>query len=229
MADDDGAEDPGAAGLSLADLARISGATVPAEDQAAAAAEDWQAPPSVTRFLMPHERQVIAVRPHTVRLAGPAAVAGLGLLAAIALNGWAYAAGHATPGLIHPLWIAYTAGVLWSAYQWQAWRADWFVLSGRRALHIWGLLKRHVDELPISKLRDVKYTQTVPGRVLGYATFEFTSIATDHSLRRIPFMPWPEAIHREISRLISPADGVAGPKLRRTGDDDLIGGAPDGL
>lgn len=223
MADDD-AEDPGTAGLSLADMARIAGVPMPAEDLAAEAAEGTPAPPSVLRFLMPHERQVIALRPHQARLAGPAAAFVLGLAAAIALNGWAYAAGHATPALIHPLWIAWTAGALWSVYQWQVWRADWFVLSGSRALHVWGLVRRHVDELPISKLRDVKYTQTMPGRVLGYATFEFASIATDHSLRRVPYMPWPEAVHREISRLISPASGAAGPKLWRTGEGDLIGG-----
>lgn len=226
MADDDGAEDPGTAGLSLADMARIAGVPMPAEDLAAAAADADYTPPSVTRFLMPHERQVIAVRAHQARLAGPGAAFGLGLLAAIALNGWAYSVGHASVALIRPLWVAWMAAAAWSAYRYATWRVDWFVLSSVRALHVWGLVKRHVDELPISKLRDVKYTQTIPGRALGYATFEFASIATDHSLRRIPYMPWPEAVHREISRLISPASGAAGPKLHRT---EAIGGEPDGL
>jgi hypothetical protein len=221
------AEDPGVAGVSLADLARERGVELEPQN-AYAAPEGPVMPPSVARFLMPHERRVIATRPHPARLAGPAAAFGVGLAAAIALNGWAYSAGHATITVIRPLWLAWAAAAAWSAWQWLTWRSDWFVLSGSRALHVWGLARRHVDELPISKMRDVKFTQTMPGRVLNYATFEFASIATDHSLRVVRFMPDPVEIHREISLIISPPGGPLGPKLGRTArnttDQDPIPG-----
>jgi len=160
-------------------------------------------PPAVSRWLLPAERPILATRAHPARLAGPAAA----ILAALVLAVWAnvalYGAHHASTGNVRTVWMLFAAGAAWSVYRWLDWRASWLIITPRRVLSVSGIARRTLEQLPVTKLRDADMRQGIPGRVLGYATFEFSSIATGHSLQHVDYVPWPEDVHREITALIT--------------------------
>jgi membrane protein YdbS with pleckstrin-like domain len=164
------------------------------------------APAWLGRYLKADEHDVIAVRLHPVLLARPAAVFLGGLAAAVALNGWMYAAGRAPAPAVHVIWIAWLAGALWSAASWLRWRGTMFCVTGHRVMlaELTARFGRRITMLPVQRLRDIEYTQSLMGRLLRYATFEFTSIATDHALASVRFMPRPEWMYQRACDLTMP-------------------------
>lgn len=180
---------------------------------------DFEIPRTVAPYLKADETRVIPMRLHHIRLLMPALVTVGGLLAAIALNAWAYASGHDAPIVVHVTWGLWAVGVAWSAYMWAEWRQTWFVVTGHRVIFIKStrLLGRHVTMLPISKMRDLAYQQTGLGRLLGYATFDFASIGTEKALDLIRFIPWPEWTYQQITELIMPDTDRRAVKQGRTG------------
>jgi Bacterial PH domain len=169
---------------------------------------DFPVPPIARKYLKSDEAQAIPMRQHVIRLALPAVVFVGGLLAAIALDSWAYATGHAKPNLVHLIWWAWFLAAGWSLVRYMLWRQTWFVVTGHRVMLIEtsAKLRRTVTMLPISKMRDYEFTQTLLGRWAGYATFEFMSIGTDRALRTVRFVPYPVWVYQQISELVMPAD-----------------------
>jgi uncharacterized membrane protein YdbT with pleckstrin-like domain len=149
-------------------------------------------PPAVARYLMGAEIRagVIAVRQHPIVLALPALVLAGGLLAAIIINAQLYAAHRATIGPVRGIWLAWAAGAAWSAWKYTGWRSRWFVITGTRLMTIGGILVRKVTPLPLKRVRDLELIQPLLGRYLGYGTIECESIATDHALHRVRYLPF---------------------------------------
>lgn len=160
-------------------------------------------PSAVTRWLLPGERPILATRAHYARLALPAAALLAALILAIWVNAALWSAHHASPGNVHAVWLSFLAVALWAAWRWLDWRSSWIIITRRRVLSVYGIARRTLEQLPVTKLRDADMRQGIPGRLLGYATFEFSSIATGHSLQEVEFVPWPEDVHREITALIT--------------------------
>ena len=207
--DDDGAEPEAEAVPALEDEPRHYAPPPKWRPEYTPAAETWaemEVPAEVRRYLKQDESRAIALRQHWVRLVAPGLAALGGLALAAALNGWAYSTGHASPALVHSIWLAYLAGLGWAAYKYGEWRQTWFIVTGHRVMlleakHLFG---RDITMLPIPKMRDVAYRQTTFGRFLGYATFDFASIGTEKALDLVPFLPWPEWLYQEISDLAMP-------------------------
>jgi membrane protein YdbS with pleckstrin-like domain len=168
-------------------------------------------PDQIRPYLKVNETRVMATRQHPVKLIVPAVAFVGGFAVAAVINGVLYAAHQASDTPVHALWISYVVVALWAATRYAAWRQRWFVVTGQRLMLISGVVARHVDMLPMTKLRDVHYEQTMVGRVIGYATFNCDSIATEHALQEVYFVPYPEEIYREICELIMPEGGKRGP------------------
>ncbi len=168
----------------------------------------FEIPRMIAPYLKPDEDKVIPVRLHWSRLALPGLAAVGGLMAAIGLNSWMYEAGNAPALAVHVIWLAWLAGLGWALYRWAEWRQTWFVITGHRLVLIESrhLLARRVSMLPISKMRDVRLEQTVPGRIAGYGTLDFASIGTEQALDRVQFLPWPEWLYKEICELAMPEE-----------------------
>lgn len=165
---------------------------------------DAYLPHAVARWLLENEYPIIATRQHPARLLAPAAVLLAGIAAGILANLAELKAHHATGPVVHNTWaIIVLAALAWSVWRWQDWRATWIIITPRRVLSVYGILNRTCEQLPVSKLRDADLTQDLWGRLLGYATFEFSSIATGSSLQEVRFVPMPVETHREITRLIT--------------------------
>jgi len=206
----------GAAGVSMRQLVAeedelaarhhlISADRQPELDQA----EDiwvYEIPRSIEPYLKADEWKVIPVRLHQCLLLVPALAAVGGLALAIAANALLYVDGHATIGPVRLVWFLWLAALGWAAWRWIEWRQTWFVITGHRLILIETrrLIGRQVTMLPVSKMRDVKLLQTVPGRLFRYGTLDFASIGTEGALDVVRFLPRPEWLYQEVCNLSMP-------------------------
>jgi Bacterial PH domain len=209
-------DDDAAPGVSLADLrglTMVTGSREPDDRYTGIDLDPADVPPLVARFLLPLERDVIAVRRHWIVLIPAAAVAIGGLAAAIALNSWAYESGTASLLLVRVIWFGWLAGLGWAILKWAGWHFTWFVATSQRLMYITGLFRRRVTPLPLSRLTDCRMEQDVPGRRLGFGTLICESFATDHALHEVTFLPEIQWLFNQTWELRLPLPTMPGPKL----------------
>jgi membrane protein YdbS with pleckstrin-like domain len=103
--------------------------------------------------------------------------------------------------------------------------AEWwmrhFIVTRRRVLLTSGVIVRTVTLLPLRRITDLTWQETLLGQVLGYGTFRFESAGQDQALRHLSFMPDAQSLYREVSKLLFTSD-YAG--AAAGGDDE---GGPD--
>lgn len=165
--------------------------------------EGFEIPAAVQAFLQADELSVIPVRLHWVRLLPPMAAFGGGLLAAAALSIWGNMAGWAHPPVMRLIWFTWVIGAAWAVYRWLTWRGTWFVITGYRIMLIRAAWtgRRHVEMLPLTKIRDLGYDQDTGGRIFRYATFTFASLGTGRALSSVRYIPEPEWMYQRLSEL----------------------------
>lgn len=89
------------------------------------------------------------------------------------------------------------------------WITTQYVFTNRRIIVRSGLVSRHGRDMPLSKVNNVSFDVSVPGRLLNYGTLTIDS-ASDEALI-IDDVPNVEHIQREVNRLHEEDD------LRRRG------------
>jgi membrane protein YdbS with pleckstrin-like domain len=87
------------------------------------------------------------------------------------------------------------AALLWSNV---AWYFERFVITDRRIMLVTGLIVRRVTMMPLVRVTDMKYEQTVLGRMLGYGTFRVESAGRLNRMSRIRHMPDPNELYLRI-------------------------------
>jgi hypothetical protein len=98
--------------------------------------------------------------------------------------------------------------------------AEWwmrhFIVTRRRVLLTSGVIVRTVTLLPLRRITDLTWQETLLGQVLGYGTFRFESAGQDQALRHLTYMPRAQELYRRVSMLLFGADygGAA------SGDDE---------
>jgi hypothetical protein len=155
------------------------------------------------RYLLDGERLVAAVHQHWGKVAEPvlSAVAGGGLAI------WADASLPRSLNLLSTLlWWAWFALVARAAYRVLEWRLDWFVATDKRLLLFHGFITRKVAMMPLSKVTDMTYNRSVPGRLLGYGRFVMESAGQDQALREVNWVPQPDHHYRAICAEIFEVD-----------------------
>ncbi|WP_432547037.1 PH domain-containing protein [Kineococcus sp. SYSU DK004] len=171
-------------------------------------------PRSVRRYVLPSERLVVAVRRHPARLAEPVASAVAGFALWLWLNLELLEGTPFLPDLLLLGWAVLFARAVW---QLLSWRVDWFVATDRRLLLTYGVLNRRVAMMPVSKVTDMSYNQSLPGRLLGYGEFVMESAGQDQALHDVDWLPVPDQLYLSIVAEIFGVDAVrdARNKLRR--------------
>ncbi len=88
--------------------------------------------------------------------------------------------------------------------------AEWwmrhFIVTRRRVLLTSGVIVRTVTLLPLRRITDLTWQETLLGQLLGYGTFRFESAGQDQALRHLTFMPDAQGLYREVSRLLFSSD-----------------------
>lgn len=147
------------------------------------------------RYLLDGERMVVAVHQHWSRVAGVVAGTVLGLLLVVAIA----MITPASAGLVSDLaWWLWLALLVYCLVQLLLWRHDWFIATDRRLLLTYGLVSRKVAMMPLAKVTDMSFNQSVSARFLGYGTFVMESAGQDQALRQIDYIPDADLHYRSI-------------------------------
>jgi membrane protein YdbS with pleckstrin-like domain len=157
-------------------------------------------PVAINKYLLPREVQVATVRQHPAVLISPSAQALGGLLVA----------GIVTTSLVHGLlatiiwaaWLVLFLRLIWKAINWSV---DYFVVTSERLLLTTGFLTRKVNMMPLTKVTDMSFRRTFPGRLLGYGEFIVESAGQDQALRNVEFIPYPEQLYLLICGMLFPS------------------------
>jgi membrane protein YdbS with pleckstrin-like domain len=156
----------------------------------------------VEKYLLPNEEAVIATRRHWAVLIEPTArfvpvfVVGLWLLTLDPDNRVTSVAGMV---------LGIVALVLYGLRITEWWMRH-FIVSRRRVLLTSGVIVRTVTLLPLRRITDLTWQETLVGQVLGYGTFRFESAGQDQALRHLTYMPDAQGLYREVSRLLFGSD-----------------------
>ena len=151
--------------------------------------------PGLQRYLLDGERVVVAMHQHWGKVAGPVAAAVAGLVLAV----WVHASvAPSWAMVVRVTWIAWLVLFVWTLWQLFEWRHDWFVATDKRLLLTYGLISRRVAMMPLTKVTDMSYSRSIPGRILGYGQFIMESAGQDQALHDISWVPDPDHTYRAI-------------------------------
>lgn len=152
------------------------------------------------RLLAPGERIVVRTRRHAIvliRSVGAALVVVLaGLFLAVYVGGvgrfaetervWAWGGvGIALVGLC----VALPA--------WLRWRSEEYLVTDRRVIQLEGVLSKRVLDSSLEKINDVRLSQSLAGRLLGFGTIEILT-ASETGMNRLDQVPAPLEFKRAM-------------------------------
>ncbi len=156
-------------------------------------------PASVSRYLLPHERQVITVHKHPAVLVRPI----FEVLIGLAIAGWlsnSLAHGNGTAILV--IWILWGLLLVRLGIKVLEWSVDYFVVTSQRFVLTTGILVHKVNMMPLAKVTDMSFQRSAMGRILGYGEFILESAGQDQALRNVDYIPYPEQLYLEVCGLI---------------------------
>lgn len=164
------------------------------------------APASVSRFLLPHEHQVITVRQHPAVLLKAVVIVLGGLIVAGVLTSVAASAGST---LVAIIWWAWLLSLVYLVEQVSEWAVNYFIVTNQRMVYTYGLLTRKVAMMPLSKVTDMSFQRSPVGRIFGFGKFILESAGQDQALREINYIPYPEQVYLEVCGMIFPSKDSA--------------------
>jgi membrane protein YdbS with pleckstrin-like domain len=156
----------------------------------------------VEKYLLPDERAVVATRRHWAVLIEPTAKS----LPVFVVGVWLL--------LLDPEnRVTSTAGLLvllgslgYFGLRVAEWWMRHFIVSTRRVLLTSGVIARTVTLLPLRRITDLTWKETLLGQVLGYGTFRFESAGQQQALSEITFLPGADVLYRRVSALLFSSD-----------------------
>jgi hypothetical protein len=157
-------------------------------------------PVAINKYLLPREVQVATVRQHPAVLIPASALTLGGLLLAGILSATVL---HGIPADV--LWVAWLVLLLRLVWKIMNWSVDYFVVTSERLLLTRGFLTRRVNMMPLSKVTDMSFKRSFPGRLLGYGEFIVESAGQDQALRNVEFIPYPEQLYLLICGMLFPS------------------------
>jgi uncharacterized membrane protein YdbT with pleckstrin-like domain len=70
------------------------------------------------------------------------------------------------------------------------WSTEVYLVTDRRVIRVEGVLRKQALDSGLAKINDVRLTQTVAGRLLGYGTLEIIT-ASESGINRLDYLPRP--------------------------------------
>ena len=161
------------------------------------------------KYLNEGEEVILDLRPHWAFLAGPV----LALVASVALAIWVSQAVDSDVALFPALALAVVA-LLFFLVRLAQWTTTDFVLTTDRLVYRKGVVSRQGREIPLERLNDVSYQQTLVQRLLGAGDLLVES-GGERGQSQYGHFAHPQDIQNEIHRAIEAAaardaDRVAG-------------------
>jgi uncharacterized membrane protein YdbT with pleckstrin-like domain len=171
----------------------------------------------VEKYLLPGEDPVVVIRRHWAVLIEPT----VKFLPAVVLGGWLLLLDPENRVTSSAGLLVLLVAVVYYGLRFAEWWMRHFIVSRRRVLLTSGIIARTVTLLPLRRITDLTWEETLLGQVLGYGTFRFESAGQDQALRHLTYMPDAQARYREVSELLFSSDyGGAAISGDEEGNDD---------
>lgn len=77
------------------------------------------------------------------------------------------------------------------------WATEVYLVTDRRVIRVEGVLRKQALDSGLAKVNDVRLTQTVAGRLLGYGTLEIIT-ASESGINRLDYLPQPMAFKKAM-------------------------------
>jgi uncharacterized membrane protein YdbT with pleckstrin-like domain len=154
------------------------------------------------KYLLADEPPVIATRRHPAVLVRPF-VRGIPALAA---GAWILqlAPGNRVSSILGLLVVL--GALTYLGLHVAEWWVRHFLVTRRRVLLTSGVIIRTVAVMPLRRITDLTWKETVWGQVLGYGTFRFESAGQQQGLDEITFLPHANALYKRLSELMFGTD-----------------------
>jgi membrane protein YdbS with pleckstrin-like domain len=178
----------------------------------------------VEKYLLPGEQAVVVTRRHWAVLLEPTAK----FLPMLLIGGWLLQFDPTNRVTSSVGLILLLVAFVYYGLRLAEWWMRHFIVSRRRVLLTSGVIVRTVTLLPLRRITDLTWQETLLGQVLGYGTFRFESAGQDQALRHLTFMPDAQRRYRQVSELLFGSDyGGAATSGDDEGNDDrdLTGGS----
>ncbi|WP_337062419.1 PH domain-containing protein [Kineococcus sp. G2] len=153
----------------------------------------------VKRRLLAGERTHVTAQRHWAQLVGTVAGVVVGFVAVLWLG---FHLPPEPPLLRDALFLGWVVLLLRAVWRLLTWRNGWFIATDKRLLLTRGVVNRRTAMMPLSKVTDMSYNQSVPGRLLGYGQFVLESAGQDQAMRRIDWVPDPDEKYRDLCEVI---------------------------
>jgi Bacterial PH domain len=152
----------------------------------------------VEKYLLPDERAVVATRRHWAALAGPT----VRFLPVVLIGGWLLVFDPDNRVTSSAGLIVLVGALVYYGLRVAEWWMRHFIVSTRRVLLTSGVVARTVTLLPLRRITDLTWKETLPGQLLGYGTFRFESAGQDQALSEITFLPGADVLYQRVSGLL---------------------------
>jgi membrane protein YdbS with pleckstrin-like domain len=169
----------------------------------------------VDKYLLDDEKPaVLAVRRHWAVLIEPTAK----FLPAFLAGGWLLLFDPENRVTSSAGLILIVASLVYYGLRVVEWWMRHFIVSRRRVLLTSGVIARTVTLLPLRRITDLTWKETLLGQVLGYGTFRFESAGQQHALSEITYLPHADQLYRQVSGLLFGGDYGGG--AANSGDEE---------
>ena len=166
----------------------------------------------VEKYLLPGEQAVVVTRRHWAVLIEPT----VKFLPVFLIGGWLLVLDPDNRVTSSAGLLVILASLIYYGLRVGEWWMRHFIVSRRRVLLTSGVVVRTVTLLPLRRITDLTWQETLLGQVLGYGTFRFESAGQDQALRHLTYMPDAQTRYRQVSELLFGSDKAAA----TTGDDE---------
>ena len=154
------------------------------------------------KYLLEDEEPVLTRRRHWAVLIEPTAK----FLPAFVLGAWLFLVDPDNPVTTTAGLVVLVVALGYYALRVAEWWMRYFIVTRRRVLLTSGVIVRTVTLLPLRRITDLTWQETLLGQVLGYGTFRFESAGQDQALRHLTYMPDAQGLYREVSSLLFASD-----------------------
>ena len=169
----------------------------------------------VAKYLLDDEVAVLAIRRHWAVLIEPTAK----FLPAFLVGSWLLVVDPVNRVTSSAGLILIVASLGYYGLRVVEWWMRHFIVSRRRVLLTSGVIARTVTLLPLRRITDLTWKETLLGQVLGYGTFQFESAGQGNALAEITFLPHADRLYRQVSALLFGSDWGSG-GAATSGDDE---------
>lgn len=184
--------------------------------------------PYPDRLLAADERVIAQLHPHWITLCKPVAIlivdAGVASFLAAIVPGWRVQAALRVAITV----VAVAIAVWWVLAPALRWASTHYVITTRRVLIRIGVLRRHGHDIPLQRLADVAFDQSLWDRMIGAGSLTLESTG-EHGQETLRSLPHADRVQQVLNRLVEQDASRRrdyGYAVRRTADDRY--GADDG-